>query len=124
MTFVMNVYTVSIFTKETPDSLLNSIDLAFVSDVQLIEGAPECIVIMSKIENKSLIPCFEKYQMKALFIKAYEIYKKCQQGKDITPPLTECEREAAKNKPKADDAKDDKKDDEKKEFFFWLFFFV
>jgi len=41
----MNVYTVSIFTKATPDSLLDSIDMAFVSDVREIEGAPECLVI-------------------------------------------------------------------------------
>jgi hypothetical protein len=45
MTLVMNVYTVSIFTKATPDSLLDSIDMAFVSDVREIEGAPECLVI-------------------------------------------------------------------------------
>ena len=77
MTFIMNVYTVSIFTKDTPDSLLNSIDMAFVSDIAFIEGAPECVDIKSKIEGKSLIPCFEEYSMKDLFIKAYEIFAKC-----------------------------------------------
>lgn len=118
MTFVMNVYTVSIFTKDTPDSLLDSIDLAFVSDVRFIEGAPECVVIQSKIENKNLIPCFEQYPMKALFVKAFEIFKKCQQGKDITPPLTECEKEAAEKAKKAGKGKDDKKEEDKKEFFF------
>ena len=77
MTLVMNVYTVSIFTKATPDSLLDSIDLAFVTDVSQIEGAPECLVISSKPENKTLIPCFLEEEMKTEFIKAYEILKKC-----------------------------------------------
>jgi len=33
MTFIMNIHTASIFTKETPDSLLNSIDNAFITDI-------------------------------------------------------------------------------------------
>ena len=80
MTLVMNVYTLSIFTKETPDSLLNSVDMAFMSDIKNIEGAPECLVINSKIENKELIPCFETLDNKEGFIKSYEIYKKCSAG--------------------------------------------
>ncbi len=52
MWFVMNVYTISIFTKETPDSLFNSIDLAFVDDIKDIQGAPECLVISAMIEKK------------------------------------------------------------------------
>lgn len=77
MVFVMNVYTVSIFAKETPDSLVDSIDMAFVSDIQMIEGAPECVVIKSKIETKEEIPCFSELGFKFEFIKAYEIFKKC-----------------------------------------------
>ena len=58
MTLVMNVYTMSLFTKDTPESLLNSIEMAFVSDIKEIEGAPKCLVITSKIEDKEIIPCF------------------------------------------------------------------
>ena len=82
MTLVMNVYTVSLFTKDTPDSLLNSIDMTFVSDIREIEGAPECLVITSKVEKKTLIPCFEKEEDKGKYIKAYEVFKKCMEGEE------------------------------------------
>lgn len=113
MTFVMNVYTVTIFTKETPDSLLNSIDMAFVSDIEEIEGAPECIVLTSKVENKTLIPCFATEDNKPEAISAYEIFKKCMDGAE--EELTPCELEAKMlKKAKAEEpAKDDKKDGDK-----------
>jgi len=52
MTIVMNVYTLSIFATDKPDSLINSIDSVFISDIKEIEGAPECLDILSDKEHK------------------------------------------------------------------------
>jgi len=83
MTFVMNIHTVSIFTKETPDSLLNSIDNAFITDLQEIEGAPECIAIISESEKKELIPCFQTVDMKKTYLATYEKFMKCMEGDNL-----------------------------------------
>ncbi len=63
-TLSASVYTVSVFGGDNPGLLYESIDLVHVSHIGNLFGAPECLQIVSDLENKTIRFCFAGVKVK------------------------------------------------------------
>ncbi len=64
-----SAYTVSVFGGNNPGLLYESIDLVHVSYIGGLFGAPECLQIVSDLENKTIRFCFSKVSVKKTWEK-------------------------------------------------------
>ncbi len=80
------MYTVSLFREINPATLLVSIDWVHATKPARLEGAPDCLVIRSEVENKEIPMCLDNASEVTSWLEAFLQFGKCNKGIDITVP--------------------------------------